>query len=305
MTSTVALILVALVAATLLGALPPVARRWGDRGLHLFIAGSAGIFLGTVFLHLLPELSASSGHGHDHGHDHGGSSESLPWFAALTGFLALFLLEKVWLRGNEERGREDPHAVVWVSTYIGLSAHAFTAGLGLCAVGLEGLILVPILWHKVTEAFSLTSVLRLAGVGTGKTWALLGSFSLATPLGYLLGETLVAWGGQTPAVLTGLACGTFLYVAACDLLPEVFHHLERRLPRIVALLVGIASTALVPHSHEAGGAAAAHASGEPAGLERWVLYLSAGLFVALLLGALWRRGSASSGDADGGHDHVH
>ena len=85
---------VALVAATLLGALPPVARRWGDRGLHLFIAGSAGIFLGTVFLHLLPELSASSGHGHDHGHDHGGSNESLPWFAALTGGLMLALHQR-------------------------------------------------------------------------------------------------------------------------------------------------------------------------------------------------------------------
>lgn len=247
-----ALILASLFAATLLGALPPVARRWGDRGLHLFIAASAGIFLGTVFLHLLPELAAISGHDHHGGGEHGAGGDPLPWFAALAGFLGLFLLEKVWLRGKEERGREDPHAVVWVSTYIGLAAHAFTAGLGLSAVALEGLVLVPILWHKVTESFSLTSVLRLAGVGAGKTWALLGSFALATPLGYIFGEGLFARGGEASAVLMGLACGTFLYVAACDLLPEVFHHLERRTPRILALLMGILSTALVPHAADGG-----------------------------------------------------
>lgn len=239
-------ILVALVAATLLGALPPIARRWGDRGLHLLIAASAGIFLGTVFLHLLPELAAAAEHD-EHGH-----SEPLPWLAALTGFLGLFLLEKVWLRGNEGRERVDPHAVVWVSTYIGLSVHAFTAGLGLSALDLKALVLVPILWHKLTESFSLTSVLRLAGASRAKCLALIGSFALASPLGFLFGERILASGHGASELLMGLACGTFLYVAACDLLPEVFHHLERRTPRIVALLVGIASTALVPH--EAGSA---------------------------------------------------
>ncbi len=249
-------ILVALVAATLIGALPPIARRWGDRGLHLLIAASAGIFLGTVFLHLLPELAAAAGTD-DHGH-----SDPLPWLAALTGFLGLFLLEKVWLRGNEGRERVDPHAVVWVSTYIGLSVHAFTAGLGLSALDLKALVLVPILWHKLTESFSLTSVLRLAGASSAKCLALIGTFALASPLGFLFGERILASGHGASELLMGLACGTFLYVAACDLLPEVFHHLERRTPRIVALLLGIASTALVPH--EAG-----HAE-EPAFLVSWL-----------------------------------
>ena len=253
-------ILVALVVATLLGAVPPIARRWGDRGLHLLIAVSAGIFLGTVFLHLLPELAAAAGHD-EHGH-----SDPLPWLAALGGFLGLFLLEKVWLRGNEGRERVDPHAVVWVSTYIGLSVHAFTAGLGLSALDLKALVLVPILWHKLTEAFSLTSVLRLAGASTTKCLALLGTFSLASPLGFLFGERILAGGHGASELLMGLACGTFLYVAACDLLPEVFHHLERRRPRIIALLVGIASTALVPHEADHG---AGH-EGEPALLVRWL-----------------------------------
>ncbi|MCB9916632.1 MAG: SO_0444 family Cu/Zn efflux transporter [Planctomycetes bacterium] len=244
------LVSLALVTATVVGALPPVARRWGHGGLHLFIAASAGIFLGTVFLHLLPELAAAAQAeaGHDHG-DHAHHGGSLPWFAALFGFLGLFLLEKVWLRASAGR-KPDPHAIVWLSTYIGLGVHAFTAGLGLSAVPLESLVLVPLLWHKVTESFSLTSVLQLSGARAGRIALLVGSFALATPLGYLAGEELLSRGGEISASLLGLACGTFLYVAACDLLPEVFHQLERRTPRLVALVAGIASTALVPHELE-------------------------------------------------------
>lgn len=45
------------------GALPLVCR-WSDRSLHKFIAFSCGIFLGAVFLHLLPEIGGGGGHSH-------------------------------------------------------------------------------------------------------------------------------------------------------------------------------------------------------------------------------------------------
>ncbi|MEY2808321.1 MAG: Zinc transporter, partial [Planctomycetota bacterium] len=56
-----------LLAAGVLGALLPLQRRWTERGLHLFVALAAGIFLGTIFLHLLPHLAGGEVHeGHDH-----------------------------------------------------------------------------------------------------------------------------------------------------------------------------------------------------------------------------------------------
>ena len=73
-----------------LGGLIPLVKRWTDRGHHAALAFSTGIFLGAVFLHLLPAVEGSAGHtahaaevreelqaGHDHakhdhaGHDHG------------------------------------------------------------------------------------------------------------------------------------------------------------------------------------------------------------------------------------------
>jgi len=235
-------------AATVLGAVPPVMRRWGDRSLHLFIALSAGIFLGTVFLHILPELGGVHGAGpHSDGHDHGSSGSLIPWAAALGGFLGLFLLEKVWLRGFEDRSRVDPHRFVWISTYIALSLHALAGGLGLAAIESRWIVVLPILWHKLTEAFSLTTVLRLAGVRSGPSWLLILLFALATPAGFLAGDSFLQAGGGAQPVLIGLAAGTFIYVAACDLLPEVFHHVERPMPRLVALLLGVLAAGSFPH----------------------------------------------------------
>lgn len=68
----------------LAGGLVPLMGRWSDRQHHRALAFSAGIFLGAVFLHLLPTVAAEAaadGHGHAHveapaedphaGHDHG------------------------------------------------------------------------------------------------------------------------------------------------------------------------------------------------------------------------------------------
>ena len=68
-------------------------------------------------------------------------------------------------------------------------------------------------------------------------------YSASTPAGLLLGSWLALGAGSLLApVLTGLACGTFLYVAVGDLLPEVFHG-GGRLSGVVGLLLGIGAAA--------------------------------------------------------------
>ena len=50
------------------GGLIPLFFKWGDRQHHIALAFSTGIFLGAVFLHLLPSVAAAgaAGGGHDH-----------------------------------------------------------------------------------------------------------------------------------------------------------------------------------------------------------------------------------------------
>lgn len=250
-------IALSLVAISVLGALLPFARRWGQGGLHVFVAASAGIFLGMVFLHLIPEMAGLEllGHGHAHAHDPDPAHSLLPWGAALLGFGGLYALERLWLRGRMHD--PDPHALLWLSTWIGLVVHAVTSGLGLAGVVAAAedvwVFLLPLLWHKFTESFSLASVLRLGRVRTALAIALLGIFVLLAPAGLLVGDALRGRGWVSAEVLTGFAVGTFLYVALIDLLPEVFHQPGKRGVRVAAVVLGIASAALAP-GHLAQGA---------------------------------------------------
>jgi zinc transporter ZupT len=143
----------------------------------------------------------------------------------------------------------DPHGVVWFATFIGLTVHTFATGLGCAGVLADPQLLWPfvgsIAVHKAGESFSLATVMRLAGLPTQRAIALLGVYCLAAPVGLLAGAALASQlrGAGLEAVLTGLACGTFLYVAVGDLLPEVFHGDVARWQRVGGLLLGVAVAA--------------------------------------------------------------
>jgi len=235
----------ALLGASALGAALPLYRRWSERGLHFFVALAAGIFLGTIFFHLLPHLA---GVGHDHETAHPTGAEEIahsvwPWGAALLGILLLFLLEKVWLPSRTREAGSNPHALLWSATYAGLALHAATAG-----IALSGILEVPegrsqfvmsILVHKGTECFSLATVMRLAGLPNARALVLLALFALIEPAGLLLGGEIAQALPAAAPILTGFAAGTFLYVAVADLLPEVFHGGGNTRWKVGAVLVGV------------------------------------------------------------------
>lgn len=238
-----------LFAVSLAGALLPLLRRWSERGLHVFVSISAGVFLGTVFLHLLPHLAGVDADGHAHHVAGEGSGSSLaPWIAALFGLLLLFALEKVWLRSVTEGAAQDPHRALWAATWVGLGMHSISEGMALAAIledpAVRTQLLVSILAHKATEAFSLATVMRLAHLGNARSVTFLALFALLGPLGILIGSELASAGGALGQVLTGFACGTFLYVALCDLLPEVFHGVERAWIKLASVGLGVLATAV-------------------------------------------------------------
>jgi len=238
----------ALFLVSILGAVLPLYRRWSDRGLHIFVALAAGIFLGTIFLHLLPEM-AGVDHGHAHDHGAGAATGGLaPWIAALAGLLLLFAIERVWIPSWKLGADGNPHVGLWAATFVGLSLHALSAGIGLSAIledpAARTPLLVSILLHKGTETFSLATVMRLANLGRGRMLGLLLLFALIEPAGLLAGSSLFAFGHGAGPLLTGFACGTFLYVAVCDLLPEVFHGVDRPWLKLAAVVAGVALTAV-------------------------------------------------------------
>jgi len=215
-------------------------HRWSDELLHKFLSFGAGIFIGTVFLHLLPEAFAID------------QTNSVAFFV-LLGFMIVFFVEKfLFIKGKE--GYDYSHLVISITALIGLSLHSFIAGLGL-AVGsyyprLGSVIFISILAHKTTAAFSLSSLFLLAKMSFKKSIGFLLLFSLMTPLGALIFAPLIGIEkGSLLAPLMGLTAGTFLYVAVGELLPEVFHTKENRWIKLLLLLLGIIVMGLLVKGH--------------------------------------------------------
>ncbi|MCX8266537.1 MAG: ZIP family metal transporter [Planctomycetota bacterium] len=221
----------------LAGGLLPLLVKWNDRRLHIALALSTGIFLGAVFLHMLPELPDVI--------DDATIKPRLLWAVVLAGVLAIYFLESLVFR-THDHDDVHRHTAVGYATLAGLSLHAFTVGISLSATELSTPIMVGILFHKAFEAFSLTSVFQLAHFTQKKVVTLVTLFACITPLGLLLGSKILPQlSPNATAIAVALAVGTFLYVCLTELLPEVFHHKEDVVTKVVLLLVGIGGMALI------------------------------------------------------------
>lgn len=267
-----------ILALTIVGGLLPMWFGKNGRLLHLLVSLAAGIFLGAVFLHLLPEVASGGHHGHGalsatDGEHHGDSA----WLAVIAGVLVLFFVESLLLRGEpvakahvhpesdapsgfvfsaqapagepvcheDHIHGEDRHRMVGLAALIGLSLHSVADGLGLSAgvdtEEIRGALTMAITSHKVLGGFSLAIALLLSGMTTRRVLMLVCLFALITPVAALLRAAL--WphlGDASQALLTAFAAGTFLYVALCDLLPEVFHERRDGVVKAALLVVGVA-----------------------------------------------------------------
>jgi zinc transporter ZupT len=217
---------------SVVGCVLPFLRKWKSDHLHLFVAFGAGVFLGAVFFHLLPNVK--------------GSKDAFVF--VLAGFLFVLLFEQLTAKHHDDDcGHDCPHRhdVVGMAAFVGLVVHSLTAGfaLGLSALSnevLSAVLFFAIIAHKAVGAFSLATVLRLSSFSTWKSAMLLIVFSLMTPLGavvaYLLMSDMRLVSIQIP---TALAAGTFLYVATMDLLPEAFHIKGRRTGAVLSMFLGL------------------------------------------------------------------
>lgn len=226
----------------LAGGFLPLLTRWDERRLHNALALSTGIFLGAVFLHMLPALSSgSSDMAHSHG-GHGHADAMTLWSFVLVGVLAVYLLESLVFRTHDHDDLHR-HRAVGYASMAGLSIHALTTGVGLAAASVAEVaapVFLAIIAHKAFEAFSLMSVFELARFPRKRTGTLITLFALCTPVGLWAGSVLFdTLGDAGLSIALALAAGTFLFVCLSELLPEVFHHKEDILLKIVLLVLGI------------------------------------------------------------------
>lgn len=151
-------------------------------------------------------------------------------------------------------GSSSPrHWVAAIVLLFALGFHSFLAGLSLGAqTKVKDVvdILGPILAHKTLAAVALGSSIVKAHAPNHVFYTLITLFSLTTPLGVVVGLAIAQFSDDQvwAAGCLSLAAGTFIYVAAFEIMPEaltVKNGLIKLLIQFVCLVLGFGLMAML------------------------------------------------------------
>lgn len=200
------------------------------RGLLMyFVSFSAGVMLGDVFLHIIPEMAESV----------------FPFeqsvLIVLGGILVSFSIEKFihWHHCHVFPSREHYHPVGTMSL-VADGIHNFVdgmliAGSFLISIPLGITTTVAVVLHEIPQEISDFALLLYSGFSRQK--ALLFNFlsGFVALAGALIVIALAGKIEELEAFLLAFTAGNFLYIAGTDLLPEL--HKDTRASRAAAQLL--------------------------------------------------------------------
>jgi len=215
-----------------------------ERILILLIGFSAGGLIGGAFLHLLPEALEQS-------------NPASVFLYTIAGFVFFFILERYlhWRHCHEENCQI--HAFTYLNL-IGDGIHNFTDGLVIGAsfivsINFGVITTLVLVFHEIPQEIGDFGILIYGGFSRAKALTYNFISALTCVLGTIVGYYLTSAIGNFSAFLLPLTAGGFIYIAACDLIPEL--HKETQLKRttfsMLAFLAGIVFILLtrLVHSH--------------------------------------------------------
>ncbi|MDP7556801.1 MAG: ZIP family metal transporter [Nitrospinaceae bacterium] len=213
---------------SMIGGWIPTIKMWSQETFRLVISFCAGILLGAVFFHVLPEISPVLG--------------SQLGYSIMFGFLLIFVLEKFIMVHPCEEGECNYHKV-GLAAYVGIGLHSILDGIAIGAgtmMNLSVVIILAVTIHKFPAALALSSLLVKGGEYSKKKilWSMF-IFSLATPVGALFAVFIFqGLDDYTVATALGISAGTFLFISIGDLLPTVYEEHEKGYKNLVSLCLG-------------------------------------------------------------------
>jgi len=206
--------------------------EWTRRNFQYLISFAVGVIMATAFIDLLAEAVSLSG----------------AWFAgALAAFLVLYLIEfglnihYCRYEACKEEGHIRPVGRV---SALGIGLHSlldgFTIGVGFEAGFAIGVIAsFAVIFHELPEGAFTYMLLIHDRVEEGRATIFSWLVALATPFGAIATYLLIRDVSEaTLGILLAIAGGTFIYIAAADLVPET--HRRSRIGNAALVLIGVA-----------------------------------------------------------------
>jgi zinc and cadmium transporter len=175
------------------------------------VSFAAGALLGAAFLHLLPEAVEEKG--------------TSMFFYVLVGLLVMFLVEKFLLWYHCHEGECEVHVFSYTILF-GDGVHNFIDGI---IIGASFLISVPlgiitalaIAFHEIPQEIGDFAVMLHGGMKRMKILIYNFLAALMTPLAAILAYFFASTLENATTSLIAFAAGTFIYIAASDLIPEI------------------------------------------------------------------------------------
>jgi len=224
------LFLIFIFVITMAGGWIPTLKPWSQKTFRMLISFCAGILLGAVFFHMVPEISPILGR--------------KMGFPIMLGFLGIYVMEKFIMVHPCEEGACDYHKI-GVAAYVGIGFHSILDGVAIGAgnmLNISMVILLAVTIHKFPAALALSSILVKGGeYSRKKILTSMFIFALATPIGALVSMNVLGNLDNTDIIgfALGISAGTFLYISIGDLLPTVHEEDEKKYLNLVLLFVGI------------------------------------------------------------------
>lgn len=217
--------------ATLFGLFMVVfAKKFVKKFSFAVVSLASGVLLGTAFFHLIPESSEIV--------------DGAVYNWVLAGFVIFFVIEVlVGFHACKEDEDDDHTHVLGPVASIGIFFHSLLDGVAI-AIGYEispalGLVTaIAVMIHELPEGIFTLSILMHSKMPMKKAviWTVL--VAIATPVGTILTLILAPnLSEYTLGILLSIAAGSFIYIAASDLIPE--SHKSRSLATGSLMIVGL------------------------------------------------------------------
>lgn len=229
-----AFVLVAVLMTYAGGFLPGARRALSREAMTRLFSLRAGILLGLALTELLPEALAQS--------------QTAAAWAAVAAFALFFSATQFAMTDSCPEYLEDcrVHSLSWAA-WLALSGHSFIDGFNLPAAFAAGAPAgvaagTALALHKLADGFTLTTLFQQAGLSPRSGFWALSAVAAATPAGSALSALgLSAPSAALQATLLGFAAGSFLYIAASDVLPRL--HRRPQPWGLAAFAAGLAAMA--------------------------------------------------------------
>lgn len=214
-----------------------------NRAILILVALSTGALLGGAFFHLIPEAIEELGKSPD------------IFLYLLLGFCLFFVLEQ-FLRWRHEHGTVHKRQPFSYLILISDGIHNFIDGLVIAAsfivsypIGIVTTLAVAL--HEIPQELGDFGVLVYGGFSRGHALVFNYISATAAILGGITGYFISPIVEDAIIYLLPFAAGSFIYIAAADLIPEIKHKIDlrRSVIHFCVFLVGIGIMLAIKNIH--------------------------------------------------------